>query len=570
MAAFSKLPEMLGLTKCTECEGDYTEAEGEESTKCAECVESEPFAKRFTKCAALVPLRPLWPGFTYFPHQEVGIRWMLDKEEIGTIVDDVVVRGGFQCDDMGLGKTIQITATMVNRPVKETLLVAPLAMLDTWIGVLQRAGMGVHTVKGNAWVKLSGGGVPRHFIKMRPQVFVCNYEKLVRPSLFSRSWGRVVLDEAHKIRSATGKAAVAAGRIVAPVRWAVTGTPLVNSLNDVVSLLAFVGVPFAKPLAKKSLWERRFNTLFPQLTLHRTLDSIRSVVQGAPPVPVVHEEVLPFVTEEEDDFYHGVQGENEEGRYAKYASEYLSPVEMFKLLLRLRQLSVHPQVYINAKRREGPYDREDWVGATTKLERLAEIIMADATPCRPPQGGLEGLTPCRPPQGGLEGGLETANQTPAESSTPCRPPQGGLHKYIVFCQFTEEMSLIREFLLRRGLADDQNILLYHGGMTQSERAAVLAHSKKSTDTTVLLLQLQAGGVGLNLQEYDRIVFMSPWWTSALMDQAIARAVRMGQSEVVHVYHLRLASENTKTINIDSLVNAKADEKRKMLNRLFSL
>ena len=314
----------------------------------------------------------------------------------------------------------------------------------------------------------------------------------------------------------------------------------------------------------------------------------------------MHEEVLPFVTEEEDDFYHGVQGENEEGRYAKYASEYLSPVEMFKLLLRLRQLSVHPQVYINAKRREGPYDREDWVGATTKLERLAEIIMADATPCRPPQGGLEGLTPCRPPQGGLEGGLETANQTPAESSTPCRPPagglegstpkggletanqtpaesstpcrppQGGLHKYIVFCQFTEEMSLIREFLLRRGLADDQNILLYHGGMTQSERAAVLAHSKKSTDTTVLLLQLQAGGVGLNLQEYDRIVFMSPWWTSALMDQAIARAVRMGQSEVVHVYHLRLASENTKTINIDSLVNAKADEKRKMLNRLFSL
>jgi len=520
MAAFSKLPEMLG-------EGDYTKAEG--LTECTECAEGE-------ECAALVPLRSLWPGFTYFPHQEVGIRWMLEKEEIGTIVDDVVVRGGFQCDDMGLGKTIQITATMVNRPVKETLLVAPLAMLDTWIGVLQRAGMGVHTVKGNAWVKLSGGGVPRHFIKMRPQVFVCNYEKLVRPSLFSRSWGRVVLDEAHKIRSATGKAAVAAGRIVAPVRWAVTGTPLVNSLNDVVSLLAFVGVPFAKPLAKKSLWERRFNTLFPQLTLHRTLDSIRSVVQGAPPVPVVHEEVLPFVTEEEDDFYHGVQGENEEGRYAKYASEYLSPVEMFKLLLRLRQLSVHPQVYINAKRREGPYDREDWVGATTKLERLAEIIAADATPCRPPQGGLE----------------------------------EGLHKYIVFCQFTEEMSLIREFLLRRGLADDQNILLYHGGMNQSERAAVLAHSKKSTDTTVLLLQLQAGGVGLNLQEYDRIVFMSPWWTSALMDQAIARAVRMGQSEVVHVYHLRLASENTKTINIDSLVNAKADEKRKQLEKLFAL
>jgi SNF2 family DNA or RNA helicase len=53
-----------------------------------------------------------------------------------------------------------------------------------------------------------------------------------------------------------------------------------------------------------------------------------------------------------------------------------------------------------------------------------------------------------------------------------------------------------------------------------------------------------------------------------MDQAIARAVRMGQTEVVKVYHLRLAAENEATINIDELVNAKAEEKRKMLEKLF--
>ena len=87
---------------------------------------------------------------------------------------------------------------------------------------------------------------------------------------------------------------------------------------------------------------------------------------------------------------------------------------------------------------------------------------------------------------------------------------------------------------------------------------------------MMLLQLQAGGVGLNLQEYDRIIFVSPWWTSALMDQAIARAVRMGQTEIVKVYHLRLAAENEATINIDELVNAKAEEKRKMLIKLFAI
>ena len=65
-------------------------------------------------------LLPLWKDFSYFSHQEDGIRWMLEKEKTGTEVptrdgkDVVVVRGGFQCDDMGLGKTIQITATMAN------------------------------------------------------------------------------------------------------------------------------------------------------------------------------------------------------------------------------------------------------------------------------------------------------------------------------------------------------------------------------------------------------------------------------------------------------------------------
>ena len=127
--------------------------------------------------------------------------------------------------------------------------------------------------------------------------------------------------------------------------------------------------------------------------------------------------------------------------------------------------------------------------------------------------------------------------------------------------------------MNEGLVADDNILLYNGSMNQAERQAVLRLSKATTETTVLLLQLQAGGVGLNLQEYDRIIFVSPWWTSALMDQAIARAVRMGQKEIVHVYHLRLLGESAAAgaaVNIDELINAKAEQKRKMLEKLFTL
>jgi SNF2 family DNA or RNA helicase len=472
-------------------------------------------------------LIPLWQGFSYHPHQEEGIRWMLQREKEGTKVtsndkDEVVVRGGFQCDEMGLGKTIQIIATMANHVQKNTLLLAPLAMIETWAEACQRSGMNVFEVIKGAWVLRSGKyGVPRHFMKCRPAVYISNYEKLFHnSSLFSKSWDRVVLDEAHKIRNGDGRVAIAARKIIAPIRWAVTGTPLVNSLKDVVSLMAFIGVPCSPSWN----WEPRLTTILPDIVLHRSLDSLRASIHSAPPVPEVHEEILPFTTEDESEFYHGVQGATE-SMVEKYSKDLLNPFETFKLLLRLRQISVHPQVYINAKRREDPlYERNDWTASSTKLTRIQEIIAQD---------------------------------------TP-----GRVHKYIIFCQFIEEMALIRDSL-KENVKED-HILMYHGGLSQAERTSVLARSKEITETTVLLLQLQAGGVGLNLQEYDRIIFVSPWWTAALMDQAIARAVRMGQKEVVHVYHLKLLSENNSTINIDTLIDSKALEKRKLLQNLFRL
>jgi len=458
-------------------------------------------------------IRPLWNNFSYFPHQLDGIKWML-RNENGITVEGIHpnethrVCGGLQCDDMGLGKTIQIVSVIINNIVPLTLLIAPLAMIDTWSSVLQRASCSVYQIVDGKWTLLNPNTpVPKHFIKLRPAVYISNYEKLKKP-MFHKSWSRVVLDEAHKIRNGEGQIATYARNIVAPIRWAVTGTPLVNSLKDVVSLLAFIGVPCSPK------WEARHTRMLPDLLIHRSLQSL--TIKNAPPTPEIYNIDLPFSSPEEDEFYYGVQDMTS----LKYSNESLDSSQAFKLLLRLRQISVHPQVYINAKRREfSGYSRPDWTASSTKLDKIKEIITSE------------------------EG-----------------------HKYIIFCQFHDEMELLREFLC----PFVSTILLYSGSMTQKERTDVLVTSKESTEKTVLLLQLQAGGVGLNLQEYDRIIFVSPWWTSALMDQAIARAVRMGQTEIVKVYHLHLAAEKDSTINIDSLINKKADEKRTMLKTLFEI
>jgi len=488
-------------------------------------------------------MTPLWKGFTYFPHQLEGIAWMLHKERQGVMVPTrdyrqaVHIRGGFQCDDMGLGKTIQMAAVMYHHVLPNTLLIAPLAMVHTWTEVCQRMGLPVYLIEKGAWVRQTSQVVATRFLKRGAAVYISNYDKMQHQmELFKGptradqgptradqgpkgTWDRIVLDEAHRIRNGDGIISLLARRLVAPVRWAITGTPLVNSDKDIVSLMAFLGVPHSY-LWK---WEARYLRILPDLMIHRTLDSIRGVIQGAPPRPHVTHLVLPFVTKEEEEFYVGVQGFTE-ALLEKYAGDTRRNAEIFILLLRLRQISVCPQVYINAKRREDTtYRRADWVLPCTKFEAIKDIIKADE----------------------------------------------GQHHYLIFCQFHDEMGYLHDFLTNGWM---EEVFLYHGGLSAQQRTDVLAASKKAAaggKKSAMLLQLQAGGVGLNLQEYDRIIFLSPWWTAALMDQAVARAVRMGQTQTVQVYHLELNAESEKSINIDRLMHSKADEKRDRLDYIFA-
>jgi SNF2 family DNA or RNA helicase len=62
--------------------------------------------------------------------------------------------------------------------------------------------------------------------------------------------------------------------------------------------------------------------------------------------------------------------------------------------------------------------------------------------------------------------------------------------------------------------------------------------------------------------------MGPWWTAALMDQAIGRAVRIGQKEQVIVHHISLKEEQMDSLNIDRFMLEKADKKRNLCNEFL--
>ncbi len=100
------------------------------------------------------------------------------------------------------------------------------------------------------------------------------------------------------------------------------------------------------------------------------------------------------------------------------------------------------------------------------------------------------------------------------------------HKILVYSQFTEMLQLIASALQERGIT-----FVYLDGSTK-DRAAVVDQFQTDPRTSVFLISLKAGGVGLNLTAADYVMLYDPWWNAAAEEQAIARAHRIGQEKPV--------------------------------------
>ena len=462
-------------------------------------------------------LKPLWPGFEYKAHQTTGIKWMLEREAA------TPVAGGILCDEMGLGKTIQMLGLLKTQGKSETLLIAPVAVLDQWEATARKSKIAVfrhHVTQRHVEWKPTNAVIPG-----AARLFLIGYEaakghpEIVR----DRAWDRLVYDEAQRLGAKNGHHMLAA-HITATARWFLTATPIVNGINDLVHILELLGVE------KAAADLETLEPLLKEYILARSMNDLRAAIPDAPPPPVEHKVSLPFATEEEAEFYTGMTGRIVK-RWKALDADNGAGTGLLKLTLfmRLRQLSLHPQVYIESKRKSaGPigYERPDWVGSSTKFEEIKRLV----------------------------------------ASGDNKP-----HKWIVFCHFHPEMELLKATL--EAQAGIRNVWMYHGGMNQKERKKVLEATLEPLETNavanadILLIQLQSGGVGLNLQHFDRIIFSGPWWTSALMEQAIGRAVRIGQKEVVQVYHLLLKEEED--INIDAIMRQKAETKGDLCRTVLS-
>ena len=201
-------------------------------------------------------------------HQKLGLSWMKTMEECEK-------KGGILADDMGLGKTIQALALMVSRPSTDpernpTLVVAPVSLMQQWKREIQRMlrpgkyQMSVYILHGEKGkrsftdlkdydvVLTTYGTVAAEFRRKESYEereeeqgiavdFTIRKNELPILGPISK-WHRVILDEAQCIKNRNTKSAQAACQIDATYRWCMSGTPMMNNVGELHSLLKFLRI----------------------------------------------------------------------------------------------------------------------------------------------------------------------------------------------------------------------------------------------------------------------------------------------------------------------------------------
>ena len=164
----------------------------------------------------------------------------------------------------------------------------------------------------------------------------------------------------------------------------------------------------------------------------------------------------------------------------------------------------------------------------------------------------------------------TNSKTDAVVAKIAERKENGKHK-IVFCHFRGEIDFIKKMLTEK---HKMEVKVIDGRTPDKERKEILQAKQQEQSTSgaakVLILQIQTGCEGLNLQEYSEVYFVSPHWNPAVEDQAVARCYRIGQKEETQVFRFYMNGfdEEDKTKSLDQYVTKKQISKKALVSKLL--
>lgn len=429
-------------------------------------------------------------------YQITGFKWLKSLAKYSL--------GGILADDMGLGKTLQVISLLSPNSKKPSIVVCPTSLVYNWKSEIERFSNNISTLI------ITGTSADRSELIDSINdynLILTSYDLIKRDIEYYENieFEYCILDEAQYIKNSTTQNAKTVKLLKSDVRFALTGTPIENSLADLWSIFDFI-------LPGYLLSYKKFKDKY---EIPIVKDEDKEMLQR------LNKQIQPFVLrrlkkdvlkELPDKIETVTYAQMEDTQYKLYAAELMklnrefrnevkengyekSQIKILSMLTRLRQICCDPALCF-----------DNYNGGSAKLDLCMEII-----------------------------------KTSIENN----------HKILIFSQFTSMLSIIENQLKLNKI--DYFLLT---GATKSMERLDLANKFNLDNTPVFLISLKAGGTGLNLTGADVVIHFDPWWNISAQNQATDRTHRIGQNNKVQVF--KLIAKNTIEEKIEKLQQNKKD------------
>ena len=411
-------------------------------------------------------------------YQKLGVKWLLTLSKCNF--------GGILADEMGLGKSLQ-TIKYIEYKLKENktakfLIVVPTSLIYNWLNEFKKYKSKAKVVI-LAGQKIEREEILSHFDDY--DVFITTYGILRQDidSYLKFNFDTCIIDEAQNIKNPTSISSKAVKSINANVHFALTGTPIENSLVELYSIFDFIMPGF-----------------FGNLNDFKNKYSIKTNDEDNDSLIKLNEKISPFILRRkkkdvlkelpdkiENNIYVDLSDEQKE-LYVEYLNRTKEEINtaiksegfmknqilILSLLTKLREICLDPRLLI-----------ENYKGESAKIEILLDIV----------------------------------KQTIVNG-----------HKMLIFSQFPSFLKIVKNSLSKEHIDS-----YYLDGSTKTkDRLKLVDEFNNNDDIKVFLISLKAGGTGLNLTSADTVIHLDPWWNPAVQNQATDRSHRIGQKHVVEV------------------------------------
>ena len=486
---------------------------------------------------------------TLRPYQMRGYSWMYKNLEIGF--------GCILADDMGLGKTLQVITFLLKMKQegkfaeKKAIVVMPAGLLCNWQVEIKKFAPDL------TFFAYHGGR--RNLQKFNADVLLTTYATFRKDfaELDKIEWQTIIIDEAQNIKNADSEQSKLLRRMRAPMKIAMSGTPVENRLMEFWTIMDFANHGF---FPSASEFREKFETpiqkngnqivaeTFRKITapfMLRRLKTDKSIISDLPD-KIIQDEYAELTRSQAALYQKTLEHFMQELEMEQALSEKANDAHaLFKrkgiilqMILALKQICNHPATFLkglddNHLRRESRptgvgHDRAEWLG----IERSESPKTKDESAAPQKSSKLE--------SGKMQMLLDLLTSIQEQGE-----------KTLIFTQFAEMGHLLKSTIEEElGLRTH----FYHGGCTQTQRSEMIQDFQENPDCKVLILSLKAGGTGLNLVAASQVIHYDLWWNPAIEAQATDRAFRIGQKRNVQVH--RFITKGTFEEKINALLETK--------------